>query len=736
MALSARIRFGATRSSTVPRHDLGETVEVWCDFVDETGAAVDASGVAATVWYPGGAERDPSLTPVEETAGTWRVDVPALLYAGLWTVRFTSTEPSVASATASFSVSSAQPAETVYPSMDFPSLEAMLAAAYEAGSANRLRKRLDELVEDDPTGVADMAPSMNAALLACRIAGVGLDVPNGERRLNSHIEVAGTDDVYCYLSAEFVAYFNSSGRNGMVTLSSADWTATIAGTRQRHMRWEGGIFRRNGTLSGDGKTWTGNTGSIFSLWGDHVELTRIWCKGWSVGRAIQGGGFDWKVDRILCFNNDNYRSLPCPGTGGNGLCRFYSAGPMVGTRIVGICGDDALQVVAQAIDLYGQDLVDITYSDCWVTSIRARACVCALTIPNDDRFDPSDQFSQTLSIARVTFRSIRGAAKIPCAFYNTDSSGTLGTILFDDVRLSVITDLDGAAAPYAVEILGLAGTAGAGPIIFRDFELLNVLEGGIRCRGSAIGRVEFNGFKLPASANAASAYYMVHVQDAVSVLFSRGSIAGPAGGTKSLVLLGRNDENYAVDLARFEAVEFSGVPSAAYAIAGSVYGAVRLEVERCQVTPDTGVTDARAIDFPDNCARALVAANDFSACGSVPYVNIPTNTEFRENEIAAAATETNGIVYQQIAAADTIAWNGWSRLIRLTATGDVTINTITIPADYVRRDIPEILLTLSNNFTVTLGSSGNIVSGGTLTLNQTARVFLDFPTNKFRRLAA
>lgn len=111
MATTARGRFGAAPSSRMPRYTRGETVEVWFDFVDENGAPVDVAGVTCVVWWPGGAERTPALTPVEETAGTWRVDIPATLYSGLWKVAVSAASPDVSTDTKWFRVTAPEPDE-------------------------------------------------------------------------------------------------------------------------------------------------------------------------------------------------------------------------------------------------------------------------------------------------------------------------------------------------------------------------------------------------------------------------------------------------------------------------------------------------------------------------------------------------------------------------------------------------------------------------------------------------
>lgn len=582
--------------------------------------------------------------------------------------------------------------------------------------------------EVDATGATDMAAVINAGVVATAADNEPLWIGKGTYRLDSPIYVQSNMDIRCHPDAEFIAYFDNGGRSaGIVAMTIAQWNA-LPDNPPRRIRITGGIWRRAGTVSLDGQDWEGEAeggtrgynGSVFAFWASDVVLKDMRITGWNRGRAIQPGGEFWVLDNIDMTNPDNYLSLPCPGIGGTGAVRWYSGGPMVASRLRIVCGDDALAAVPAALDLIGEDIHDIVYTDCHVVSIKARACVVALVIPAS--YPDEQQGSQTLSIKSVTFRGIRGEAKVMGAFYNTDSSGDLGTVLFDDVRVSIRTDLDGEAAPYAIELLGSDDTAGAGPIIFRDCELLNRIEGGLRCRGVQVNELMTSNLIIPAPDNAATVYLAVQVQDARKVSVAGGTITGAPTGTASLVTLGRSDEAFAVELARFDQVEFIGVPSAQYAIQGSTYGAVRLEVDRCVATPLDGVTDARFLDFPDNCTSALITGNRLGEIGATPYINIPAGAKFRDNVLSSAAT--NGIVHQQVAAASTIAWNGWSRVLRLTAAGDVTIDTISIPAGHEITDTPMIALYAINNFSLTLSSAGNIAPAGSTVMTVGTTVFL------------
>lgn len=572
----------------------------------------------------------------------------------------------------------------------------------------------------DTTGVVEASTAINAAIVTTAAARQTLYIGKGTYRLAAQLNVASNMDLWCHPEAEFIAYFNSTGRNGIVGMSTAAWAATPA-TPLTNIRIRGGIWRRNGSVAVDGKTWSGNTGNVFSFWAEHVEIADAWITGYHLGRVVLGGGRYWVLDNIRAYNPANYLNLPCPGVGGTGAFRWYSGGPMVATRLHAVCGDDCFQTVPGATDSIGVDVSDITYSDCYGVSIKARVCVAALVVPN--ALPEELQNSQTIGIKNVTFRTIRGEGKIACAFYNTDSTGLLGTILFDDVRLGVRADLDGAVSTYAVELLATDRTAGVGPIIFRDSELLNVIEGGIRARGTEIGRIQFIRWLQPAPSNAASASYPVHIQDAEEVIFEGGSVAGAAASTKSVVYLGRTDAATEVAYARIEGTEITNVPDAAYGVYGPTYGFTHLEMRRVRMTPVAGATDARAIRFSEISATGTIEGNDFSALGATPYVNTNPGIQFRHNILSAASV--NGILHQQIAAASSVEWDSRSKLIRLTSSGPVTLDTLALPSGFVIHDIPVVYLMGVNANTITVSNAGNILpAGGSASLTQNTIISL------------
>lgn len=584
---------------------------------------------------------------------------------------------------------------------------------------------LDDYANDDEdvdrTGATDMASLINRAFIAAELAGETLYLCAGTYRLDSALYVGTNLDLICHQNADLVAYFNSAGSLGIVTLTTAQWAAVPA-SPERNIRISGGKWRRSGTLSGDGLTWTGNTGNVFAFWADDVEINAVQVTGYNRGRAFLIGGHRWWMDRVVIANFDNYLNLPCPGIGGTGGIRWYSGGPFTCTRPYVVCGDDCFQAVPGARDSIGEDVVDVTYSDAYGVSIKARVCVAGLVVPNSH--DADVQGSLTLGIRNVTYRTIRGEGKLALAVSNDDSTGPLGTLLFDDVRLSIRRDLDGAAQAYPVELLATdTGSGGVGPIILRDSELLNVLEGGVRARGTQVGAIILDNWKQPASSNASSIYYPLHVQDAASLTIKGGSFAGAVGSTKSILFIGRTDVATEVEYASLTGVEIAGVPDGAYAVNGPLSGFTYLDMARCRVTPLPGATDARAIRFSEITTGGVIADNDFSALGATAYVNIPAGVAFRDNALSAASV--NGILYQQVAAAASVEWDGWSRLIRLTSSGPVTMDNFTLPSGYVIRDIPVIYLFGVNANTITVSNAGNMKpAGGSASLTQNTMVQL------------
>ena len=230
-------------------------------------------------------------------------------------------------------------------------------------------------------------------------------------------------------------------------------------------------------------------------------------------------------------------------------------------------------------------------------------------------------------------------------------------------------------------------------------------------------------WKQPASSNASSVYYPLHVQDAASLTIKGGSFAGAVGSTKSILFIGRTDVATEVEYASLTGVEIAGVPDGAYAVNGPLCGFTYLDMARCRVTPLAGATDARAIRFSEITTGGVIADNDFSALGATAYVNIPAGVEFRSNALSAASV--NGILYQQVAAAASVEWDGRSRLIRLTSSGPVTMDNFTLPSGYVIRDIPVIYLFGVNANTITVSNAGNMKpAGGSASLTQNTMVQL------------
>jgi hypothetical protein len=617
------------------------------------------------------------------------------------------------------------------------------AAAGEAAAASQAAEalgfvRLSQFGIVDATGTIDMSPVIQAAFSGSVLAGKRLFIDKGTYRLNSQLNVVSGLDVLLHPGAELVGHFNTTGRNAILGMSNAAW-ANVQTAPLRNIKIRGGVWRRNGTVSADGLSYSGNTGNVFCIWAEDVELSDIQVTRYGPGRAFLIGGRRVFADRITIADFNHPLGLPCPGIGGTGAIRWFSGGPFTATRCVAVCGDDCFQAVPGATDNIGVDVSDVSYEDCYGLSYKGRVCVCALTIPNSL---PADiQNSQTIGIRNVTFSRIRGRGKWACAVQNTDSTGLLGTVLFDDVRLGVIADLDGAKAPYAIEIIGSAATAGAGPLIFRDTELLNVLEGGIRARGSQIGGLRLINHRQPAPSNPASAFFPVHIQDCDEVIFEGGRYAAHPDSTKvGVIYLGRDDTDpeTALKYVKLESVEIAGIGSGVFGINCSPDGVVSLDAIGVRMIPADGVTDARAIRFATTTAISpLVQHCDFSALGNNPFANVPASgMRQRDNRFSAAAATTNGVIHQQVAANTTIEWNGRSSLLRLTSSGPVTIETVTIPTGFPPTGTPMIFLMGVNAHTLTLSNAGNLVpvSGQTLTANQAVAFIYDWVSAKWLQI--
>jgi hypothetical protein len=159
-SVSATLRFGARPSSRVPIYTRGDSVSVWADFRDVlTGALVDVSGVAARVWLPGGALLDPPLTPVEEAAGTWRVDVTPD-YSGTWRVELSCTTPDAAVDVRSLSIVAPEPdgSEPIAPTVaDVDALVVRIEAAADSATADAAAADADRIAAAASAAAAQAA---------------------------------------------------------------------------------------------------------------------------------------------------------------------------------------------------------------------------------------------------------------------------------------------------------------------------------------------------------------------------------------------------------------------------------------------------------------------------------------------------------------------------------------------------------------------------------------------------
>lgn len=607
------------------------------------------------------------------------------------------------------------------------------------------RRLLTEFGEVDVLGLISATTVINSAISLTAAAGEGLYIGPGTYYLSAQLNVVSNLDLLCHPQAEFVAYFDSTGSTGIISMSGANFQAVPDGA-PTNIKIAGGQWRRFGTLSADGLTWTGPIfqaattttpayyrgykGNVIAFWAKHVELKDMWIKGYHNGRAALIGGEHWTLDNIKSYNPDNYLNLPCIGGGGTGAFRWYSGGPMVATRLYAVCGDDAFQCVPGATDSIGEDVHDVVYSDCYGVSMKARLCVSGLVVPNS--FPEDLQNSLTLSIKNITFRNIRGRSYIAWAVYNTDSVGTLGTILFDDVRCSIQTNLSAEASPYVIEYLGTSATQGVGPIIARDCELLNVLEGGVRARGTKVGHLLFQNYIQPASENPDSAYLPVFIQDVEYLSMVGGRITGAVSSTKSILYLGRTDEATNVDYALLENVIIENIPSGAFGVYGPTYGFSHLDMSGCRLFPVEGVTDAGAIRFSEITSSGFIEHNDFSRMGTTPYSNTNPGTIFINNILSDATV--NGILHQQATVSTSMTWDGRSQLIRLGSTASSSLETLALPSQFSLYEIPMIAVLGINNNTITLKNTGNIVpitGAENITLNTMKRLTYDYVTSKW-----
>jgi hypothetical protein len=157
MPVTVTARFGARPSNRVRSVLRDSTFTAWWDFRDaQTGALVDVAGVTARVWWPGGREREPALTPTEVNAGTWRLDVPAEDYTGRWRAELRDSDGNAA--TLEFDVTSPEP-DFVAP----PTAEAVRSVN------GKLGPEIDLTAEDigaDAAGTASGAVAAEADLRA------------------------------------------------------------------------------------------------------------------------------------------------------------------------------------------------------------------------------------------------------------------------------------------------------------------------------------------------------------------------------------------------------------------------------------------------------------------------------------------------------------------------------------------------------------------------------------------
>jgi hypothetical protein len=578
--------------------------------------------------------------------------------------------------------------------------------AWQAATAVALGRVLPSYfgitIPDD--GETDASAALNQCFAAAVAAGKRLYVPKAATyyRLASTLYMLSNLDLECHPQAEFVAHFTTLGSGAIFGMTSAAWSNVNLGIYLEHIRIKGGIWRRYGEIDpADDTAWIGNRGNVFCFWAVDVAISDLVIPGYSGGRAFLWGGRHTSLDRVRVWNLARPDLWATNRSGGTGGFRLFSGlGPHTITRCYGVCGDDVFQAVPGATDSIGEDLADFTYSDCWGISTTARLCVVGLVVPN--RMASDLQNSQTMGIRSGTFRGIRGRGTIAVA--NEDSTGILGTILFDDVKFSAIKEIEGASEfSYAVDIGGANLTSGAGPIHFRDCEVIRMAKGGVRCRGTQINQVTFTNWRQPAPDDPTATEALFWVQDAQRLELCGGQITGGAGGTKNIITLGATGVTTDVRYTLIEDVEIAGIPAGGYGIFGPTYGFTELDVVRVKMTPLEGVTTARAIRFSESTTRAMIDNCDLTAIGSTPFVNVKPGVRWRDTRFSIAS-----VLVQSTAAAASIEWDGRSPLIRLSANAATTIDTISVPAGWPIDRVPEIVLRNISAHTISLSGAGNI----------------------------
>jgi hypothetical protein len=553
-------------------------------------------------------------------------------------------------------------------------------------------RALEDLVGSvDLSGNDAAEEAINDAIALAVAYGDPLRIGRGIYRLGASIRLESNSTLICHPEAEFVGHFSSAGINGMV-MGAAGYNETD--NPLRNIRIRGGKWRRYGVIEGDNEEiWTGYTGNVFSFWGEDVDLRDIWVTGYGGGRGFMYRGHRWYLGNCWIYNPDNTDGQATNVDGGTGGFRFTVGSQVVAENLICVCGDDCFQVVPGTTDATTEDVI---YRDCWGISTTARVVAVGL--------GGSTEIAG--NIKRVTYDHIRGESPSPVTIDNDNSSGEL-SVLLRDVKLSqraVPPHKTNGTNTVAFNIgSGVSPAGGRVRVTMRDCEAVTLLNGAIKVSGTRATRVLIDGFRSPAPTNASSGQNVVTVEDCDEFVMRNFEVVGQGDiGTQSVVVMGRSDTTSLINVAVLEDGKITGVPAAAAGVYCTNHGVLDLTLSRLLIEPHSGAS-ADAVRCSDNAEKVTIRDCDFSAMDTSPIASPAANLRV-DNTLLAATTQ----LYQQSTAASTVAWDGRSEYIRLTASGAVTISTISLPTGFVMYRVPRITLYCVNAVDFTFDQAGNL----------------------------
>lgn len=756
MSVTVDLRFDARPSARVEQFFRDTTITAFGHFRDaETLQYVNVTGVSARAWIPGGALLDPAPTVAEVRAGVWSLTIAAsaAVWSGTWRIEISCTGPSAELATRDFVLSAPEPDEALPPApvavtsvagrVGAVTLTAADVSYTDRGGDTALPltavlrglkgRALDEFGTVDRAGATDMAGLINDAIEACLGHGDPVWSDRGIHRLGGPIllrsSATSSTHFYAHDQAEFVGYFDQAGGNAMV-MAAPGFNETD--NPLRRIRLWGGRYRRNGVISGDNEEiWTGNTGNVIGFWAEDADLRDLWVTRYSGGRAVMPRGGKWRLDGVRVWDPSRADGMATPVNGGTGGIRATVIREMICENSWAHCGDDCFQVVPGTTDLLSMNVV---YSKFYGISTTARVAVVGL--------GGSTPISG--SIRHITFAHGRGEGVQPVQGDNDDSSGDV-SVLFFDVKVSIRpapphkTNNDATNAVFVLSSQSAQAGAQA-RFTVRDCEALNVIAGALQVAGLSTSKVVVDGFRAPAPTLASATRAVVAVDDCDDFTMRNFEIVGPGAlNSLSTITLGTASTATRVRKAVFEDGKITGVAAATAGIFVTNSGADDLTVSRVTIEPHPDAS-ADAIRCGNDQVSLTVRDSDFSLMDSAPISGtLPPNTVIENTKMSGTT-----LLYQQVAAATTVAWNGRSKYIRLTAAADTTIEIISIPSGYVFRDVPEITLFCASNFAYTFdhsvsGGSGRMQLAGAADVVANIRdhltVVYDMPTETWRQKA-